>query len=73
MSNPAAPQVGDIVIYRRSATSYTISVSSRTAQISCRTFEEALQRATTFAQHEHVAVWYTTDNKEFKPVEGSGR
>jgi hypothetical protein len=53
----------DIVI-RRSATAYTVAAGTDAPQIRCRTFEEAFDRAGTFAAARSVDVWWSPNDEE---------
>jgi hypothetical protein len=68
MAGPQHPKTDDIVIYQHAPDSYSISTNAGAPQISCITFEEAVQRARSFAMHAHVAIWVTTDGQEFKAL-----
>ena len=68
MSGQQRPNTDDVVIHQHAPDSYTISARTGAAQISCRTFEEAIQRARSFATHAQVSIWVTTDGREFKAL-----
>jgi LPS sulfotransferase NodH len=55
------PHAEDVVIRRESSGTFTIGTGSGTAQIACRFFEDALQRAWSFASHQQLRLWYTAD------------
>lgn len=62
------PHAEDLIIHREPAGTFTLSVSSSTPQIVCRTFEDALQRAGGFARGQHVRLWYTNDGLQCTPL-----
>ena len=66
MSGAQRPQPGDVVIHQRSPKTYTTSAMAGTPQVPCGTLEEALERARSFAGHARVAIWLTTDERDFK-------
>ena len=68
MATPARPHAEDVVICRRSLALLTLGVRSGTRQVRCRTFDEALQRASCFAADRHVRVWFTADDRAFVPL-----
>jgi hypothetical protein len=53
----------DIVI-RCTSTTYTVAVGTDAPQVGCRTFEEALDRAGTFAAARSVDVWWSPNDEE---------
>jgi hypothetical protein len=53
----------DIVI-RRSSTAFTVAVGTDSPQLGCRTFEEALERAGSFAAARSVDVWWSPNDDE---------
>jgi hypothetical protein len=53
----------DIVI-RRSSTTYSVAVGADAPQVGCRTFEEALDRAGSFAAARSVDVWWSPNDEE---------
>jgi hypothetical protein len=66
MSDSGRPEAGDVVIHRRSSTLYTLGTVVGSPQISCSTLDEAIRRAKSFASHANVAIWFTTDEREFQ-------
>ncbi len=68
MTSLVAPRTEDIVIYRRSPAAFTIGTRSGTPQIQCGTFEEALQRAGSFASGRQVRMWIAADKQQFVPL-----
>jgi hypothetical protein len=68
MAPPARPHTEDIVIRPRSPGMLTLGVRSGTPQVQCRTFDEALQRASRFTSDRPVRVWFTADDREFVPL-----
>jgi hypothetical protein len=59
-----APRSQDIVI-RHSSASYTVAGGSDPPRIECRTFEEALDRAGSFAAARNVDVWWASGTDEY--------
>ena len=57
------PYAGDVIINRESPGSFTIGLNSGTPQIVCRTLDEALQRAGSFATKQHVHLWYAAGGR----------
>ena len=68
MTSLASPRMEDVVIYRRSPAAFTIGTRSGAPQIQCRTFEEALQRAGSFASGRQVRMWIVADQQQFVPL-----
>ena len=64
------PQLGDVIIHRQihSPAVYLLSALNRPHQITCRTYEDSLDRAQRFALREHLDVWYTVDEHAFERV-----
>jgi hypothetical protein len=57
-----------VIIRRESPGTFSIGVGAGQPQIVCRTFEEALQRASSFASREDVHLWYSTTSVESAPL-----
>ena len=57
------PQPGDIVIERAqdSPVVWLLGAHQQPKQIRCRTYEEALQRASGYGQRKSIDVFYTED------------
>ena len=55
----AKPEAGDVLISRsrRSSAEFALSATPGSAQILCRTYDEAFRRAKGFAAHQRVDVW----------------
>ena len=68
MSALPHPLAEDIVIRRQTAGAFTIGVNSGTPQIVCGSFDEALERAGSFATTQQVRLWYTGDGRTCAPV-----
>lgn len=68
MQAPPHPDAEDVIIRREPTGTFSIGVSSRTPQILCGSFLEALQRADSFATRQHVHVWYTAEGRIFALV-----
>ncbi len=65
-----APHPGDVVIHREvhSPAVYVLSVFSELRKITCKTYDDAFDRAQRFALREHLDAWYTTDEHVFERV-----
>jgi hypothetical protein len=61
---------GDVVIRRTGIASrpYTLSTSQEAPQIVCRTYDEAIARASRFARPRLIDVWVTDDDRAFVRV-----
>ncbi len=64
MEVPLQPSQGDVIIHR-SPTSYTVAMSPFPPSVRCRTFDEAIERAGTYASQQDVDVWWTSDGETF--------
>jgi hypothetical protein len=55
----AKPEAGDVLISRsrQSSAGFALSATPGSAQILCRTYDEAFRRAQGFAAHQRVDVW----------------
>jgi hypothetical protein len=64
------PQPGDVIIHRQvhSPAVYVLSTLNEALQLSCKTYADALDRATAFAMRAHRDAWYTTDEQIFKRI-----
>ena len=69
----STPQARDVVVLQRARPAkasqrYVVSVVGRPEQYSEATYEQALNRADSFARHEGVDVWYTEDGAAFRSI-----
>ncbi len=64
------PHAGDVVIHRQvhSPAIYILSRLNEPLQCSFTTYDQALDHATRFAQHERLDVWFTIDEMAFDRV-----
>jgi ketosteroid isomerase-like protein len=64
------PGNGDVIVRRTTDASrrYTVGTLRQPAQFICRTREEAVARATSYAAAHGVDVWSTRDGKAFTPA-----
>jgi hypothetical protein len=68
----ATPHPGDIVVHRQvhSPAIYVLSRFGAPLQYSCKTYDDAVARATEYARREHLDAWYTTDERIYERVAG---
>ena len=65
------PKEGDIVVHKRNVgrlSRYDVSITGRPPQYTIETYEQALNRADSFAREARVDVWYTDDGVRFRRV-----
>jgi len=65
------PDPGDVVVIKRSATGtrYHVGLAGAPLQISCGSYDDALERACQFAARVGVRVWYSEDERVFSAVD----
>jgi hypothetical protein len=65
----AMPQSGDVIVAKVDPVrpfGYDVTILGAPRQYSVRTYEQALNRADSFARHTLVNVWYTEDGAHFQ-------
>jgi hypothetical protein len=67
MKVPLQPSQGDVII-NRSPTSYTVAMSPFPPSVRCRTFDEAIERAGTYASQRFVVYHEIGLDYAFLPV-----
>jgi hypothetical protein len=69
MGVPPSLGAEDVIVRRDSPGLFTIVGGTGTSEVSCRSFEEALQRAGSYAAARHASVWFTSDNQTWSTLD----
>ncbi len=65
------PQKGDVIVHQRGnsrAVQFDVGLFDRPQQYSVRTYEDALNRADSFARNNDADVWFTENGTHFRLV-----
>jgi len=68
MGVPPSLAAEDVIVRRDSPGLFTIAGGTGTPQIRCHSFEEALQRAGSYAAARHASVWFTSDSRSWSTL-----